>query len=359
MTSLLTGSFLGLVFVAGALPAQEAPSLEAKVDRIFARLAAADEPGAVVFVGRGKDVVLQRAYGCADLERGVPLATDSVFDIGSTSKQFTATCVLLLEQEGRLALGDPVEKHVPELPACCHAVTLRHLMLHTSGIPDYIGLMARAGADLEDRTTADEAMTALGKVTELEFATGAKWSYSNSNYFLLSEVVERVAKRPLAEFAQERIFGPLGMTRTHIHTDCTMVVPKRAFSYAKDPRGVWKWAFSNWEQTGDGAVMTTVGDLFLWARNFTDGKVGGAPLLAAMGERGKLDDGKPLDYGAGLMFGDDGGRKIVSHGGAWAAYRADLVRIPSEDLVVICLCNRDDANPSDLCRRVARAALQK
>ncbi len=346
---------LGLSF--SSLAAQEEPAtLEARVERIFQQLAKGDAPGAVVLVGRGKEIVLQRAFGLADLERDVPLSTASVFDIGSTSKQFTAASVLMLEQDGKLSLADPLKKHVPELPACFDPVTLRHLMLHTSGIPDYIGLMAEAGADLEDRTKADEAVAALVKVAALEFTTGTKWAYSNSNYFLLSEVVERVAKQPLADFARERIFEPLGMARTHIHADCTQIVPNRALSYSKGPRGGWVWNFSNWEQTGDGAVFTTVGDLFLWARNFTDGKVGGERLLAAMREPGKLDDGTAIEYGAGLMFAERGGRRFVVHGGAWAGYRAELLRVPADDLVVVCLCNRDDVNPGEFARLVARAA---
>ena len=337
----------------------EPASLESKVDKIFQRLAKPEAPGAVVLVGRGKEIVLQRAYGCADLERKVPLSVESVFDIGSTSKQFTAASVLLLEQEGKLALGDLAKKHVTELPACCDAVTLRHLMLHTSGIPDYTSLLANTGADLEDRTTAEEAIAVLEKVAALDFPAGSKWAYSNSNYFLLSEVVERTAKRPFAEFARERLLEPLGMQCTHVHDDSTVVVPDRALSYTKGRRGEWRWCFSNWEQTGDGAVFTTVGDLFLWSQNFDTGKVGGEKLLAAMSAPGTLDDGSAIVYGAGLMFVDDKGRRIVRHGGAWAAYRAELLRVPAEQLVVICLANRDDANPSDLADRVMRAVVQR
>lgn len=336
--------------------AQEAETtLEAKVDRIFRGYAKTDAPGAVVLIGRGSEILLQKAYGLADLERNVALTPESVFDIGSTSKQFTAAAVLLLEQEKKLTLGDPVRTHVAELPECTAPITLRHLMLHTSGLPDYIGLMAKTGFDLEDKTSADDALHELGKVEALDFPTGTKWEYSNTNYFLLSEVVERVAKRPLAEFARERFFEPLVMRHTHVHADCTQLVPRRALSYSKGPRGVWRWNFSNWEQTGDGAVFTTVGDLFLWAQNFDSGAVGGPGLLAAMSAPGALDDGAALDYGAGLMFHDDNGRKIVSHGGAWAAYRAELLRIPAEKLVIVCLMNRDDGNPSALCRRVAQA----
>jgi CubicO group peptidase (beta-lactamase class C family) len=342
--------------------AQEPPDdpLAQQIARLLRATERPNAPGAVVLVARGTNVLHQRAYGQADLERAVPLQTDSVLDIGSTSKQFTAASVLLLEQDGALALGDRVNKHVRELPRCGDDVTLRHLMLHTSGIPDYIGLMLAGDAphQLEDRTTAEDALDALGRVEKLDFPAGSKWAYSNSNYFLLAAVVERASGLPLATFAQKRIFEPLGMQRTHVHVDCTQLVPNRALSYSRARGGGWRWNFSNWEQTGDGAVMTTVGDLLKWARNFTTGSVGGETLLAAMKERGALDDGTAIDYGAGLMFGDLEGTPCVSHGGAWAAYRAELLRVPSADLVVVVLCNRDDLEPSAMARKIALAALR-
>jgi len=352
-------AFLFAAFVVTQFaPAQDGTvpeSLEAKVDNIFKPYSKPDAPGAVVLIARGDQVVLQRAYGSADLERAVPLSVDSVLDIGSTSKQFTAACVLMLAAEKKLELEDPVKKHVTELPACCDAVTVRHLLLHTSGIPDYIGLMMKAGADLEDRTGADEAVESLKRVEALLFPAGSKWEYSNSNYFLLSEIVERTAKRPLAEFAHERIFEPLGMSQTHIHNDSRQLVKNRALSYTKGPRGAWIWCFSNWEQTGDGAVFTTVGDLLRWARNYTTGTAGGEALLKSMSTPGALDDGKALGYGMGLMFTEEKGERVVSHGGAWAAYRAELMRVPERDLTVICLANRDDMSPSALCRRIVAA----
>lgn len=347
-----------LALVSAVLAQQGDDTLGARVDKLFEGCKP-DTPGAVVLIARGDQVVLQKAYGLADLERRVPLTVDSIFDIGSTSKQFTAASVLLLEHEGKLALGDPAQKHVPDLPACCEAVTVRHLVLHTSGIPDYVGLLAKAGSHLEDRTTAAHALAALKQLAKLDFAPGTKWAYSNSNYFLLSQVVERAAGTPLTAFAQERLFTPLGMTHTHIHDDCTLLVPDRALSYSRVRGGGWRWAFSNWEQTGDGAVMTTVGDLLLWARNFEAGKVGGDALLAAMGAPGTLDDGKPIDYGMGLMFTEIAGKRAIRHGGAWAAYRAELVRVPEAALTVVCLCNRPDLDPSRTCSRIVSVALRE
>ena len=349
------------VLVLTALPvaAQEAaaaPTLEQQVDKLFRGCARPGAPGVVVLAARGDEVLLQKAYGLADLERGVPLTTDSVFDIGSTSKQFTAACALLLEQDGALSLEDPVRKYVDELPALCDGVRLRHLMLHTSGLPDYIGLLLAAGAATQDRTTTDDALDALAEIDELQFAVGSRWAYSNSNYLLLSVVVERVSGLPLAEFARTRIFEPLGMKATHIHRDCTELVPNRALSYSRGMGG-WRWNFSSWEQTGDGAVFTTVGDLLRWARNFEHGEVGGRGLRDAMARAGKLDDGADIDYGTGLIWERFEGRRAVSHGGAWAGYRAELLRIPSERVTVVCLFNRDDLDPSRRARKVAKLVL--
>ena len=340
---------------ASAPPA--ATELERRVDRLFRGAARPGVPGAVVLVAQGDRVLLRKAYGLADVERQVPLTVDSRFDLGSTSKQFTAACVLLLEQDGRLALADPVRRHVGELQDCCAPVTLRHLMLHTSGIPDYIGLLLTAGRQLEDRTTMADALEQLALVTALEFPCGTDWAYSNSNYLLLSLVVERVAGRSLAAFAEERLFAPLGMTRTHVHTDCTRLVPQRALSYTRDARDGWRWCFSNWEQTGDGAVFSTVDDLWTWARNFTAPQAGLDALVAAMAAPGPLDDGRPIDYGTGLVHGELDGLRSVRHGGAWAAYRAELLRLPERDLTVVCLCNRDDLEPSERAAAIARIAL--
>lgn len=342
---------LVLLTVPAALPAQQ--SLEARVDALFRGCSKPGVPGAVVLVAKGEQTLLQKAYGLGDLEREVSLTVDSVFDIGSTSKQFTAASVLLLEADGKLALTDAITKHVPELPAFCTGITLRHLLLHTSGLPDYIDLLSK-DHDLVDRTTGEEAIEALGKVKKLAFPVGSKWAYSNSNYLLLAEVVARISGTSWAEFAAERIFTPLGMTRTHVHEDCTALVPGRAFSYARH-KGGWKWDFSNWEQVGDGAVFTTAIDLLRWARNFETFAVGGEALRTATSGPGKLDDGTAIDYGMGLVFATVKNQPTVSHSGAWASYRAELLRIPGRGLVVIVLCNRSDLDPGGLCRRIAAA----
>lgn len=345
------------LLTAAMASAQSEVDLTARIDRLFHRCAKPGVPGAVVLAAKAGEVLHRKAYGLADLERGVPLTPESVFDIASTSKQFTAACVLLLEQDGALALGDAVRTHVTELPACMERVTLRHMLLHTSGIPDYIGLLMKNGVDVEDRASPQEALDVLAAVDDLEFPAGTRWSYSNSNYFLLAEVVERRAPVSMPEFARERIFAPLGMDSTRVRSDTRVLIENRALSFSPAPRGRWVANYSNWEQVGDGAVHTTVDDLLRWTQNFETWKVGGGELAAAFAGPGTLDGGEPLDYGYGLVFERWRGRDTISHGGSWQGFRSDFLLVPGERVVVICLCNRSDLAPTQLCRSIARLLL--
>src|SRR5262245_41122559 len=196
--------------------------------------------------------------------------------------------------------------------------------------------MMIAGFHSEDLTTDTQALEILARQRELNFPPGSKHEYSNSGYFLLSLVVERVAGKSLADFARERLFEPLEMRDTHVHDDHGRIVPRRATGYSPAPGGGFQIEMSNWEQTGDGAVMTTVLDLARWDRNFETGAVGGPAFLARMGERGKLADGTALSYGFGLTFDAWPGLPTVAHGGAWAGYRAQLLRFPTERLSIVC-----------------------
>lgn len=353
-------ALLAVWFVLPALAAQEVSEpadLSRRIDAMFHRCDKPGVPGAVALLARGAQVLHRAAYGLADLERNVSLLPDSVLDIGSVSKQFTAACVLLLVQDGAVALDDPVRKHVTEMPECMQPVTVRHMLLHVSGIPDYIGLLMKKGVDVEDRVTPQEGLDVLVEVERLTFETGSKWAYSNSNYFLLAEIVERRAPVPLPEFARQRIFTPLGMKATHYRADTHVLVPNRALSFSPVARGRWVANYSNWEQLGDGAVYTTVDDLWRWARNFESFEVGGEALQAAWSGPGKLDDGELLDYGFGLQFQQWRGRDTVHHSGAWQGFRADFLLVPSERIVAICLCNRTDLAPNQLTRGMARLAI--
>ncbi|MEJ7813443.1 MAG: serine hydrolase [Gemmatimonadaceae bacterium] len=344
-----------------ALPAARGPTAArldtARIDSAFARFDRRDSPGCALGVIRDGELAYARGYGMADLERGAPITPRTVFDIGSTSKQFTAASLLLLAADGRLALDDDVRKYVPEVPDYGTPITLRHLLQHTSGLRDYIGLMNLAGTRFEDVTTDDDALAAIARQKALNFRPGTEHDYSNSGFFLASLVVKRASGKSLREFARERIFAPLGMASTQYRDDHASVVPGRATAYEPADSGRFKIDMSDWEQTGDGAVHTTVEDLVRWDQNFYTPTVGGQQLLAQLLTHGRLASGDSLSYTLGLYADRYRGVRRVHHGGSWAGYRAQLARFPDQRVSVTVLCNLATANPSALATRVADIVL--
>ena len=325
----------------------------AQVDAIFAEYQRTDSPGCALGVFREGAIEYARGYGMANLELGVAITPSTVFDIGSTSKQFSAFAILLLELDGKLDIDDEARKYVPELPHYGPAITIRHLMQHTSGLRDYLALFWLGGVHAKDMTTSQDALDAIVRQKALNFEPGDEYLYSNSGFFLLSEIVKRVSGKTLAEFARERIFEPLGMRHTRYLDDPQDIVPNRSTGYDLTKDGELEIEMSDFEQTGDGAVYTSIEDLFLWNQNFYQPRVGTPELLERMQTPGKLQSGKPMTYGLGLAMDTYRGLETVSHGGAWAGYRAELLRFPEPQLAVACLCNLGGTDPSDLAEKVA------
>lgn len=342
-------AWLGLLASFGA-PAVAAPSTPAeRVDAVFARFERGEQPGCAVGVLEAGRAVLTRGYGLADLRRGTPITARSVFDIASASKQITAAMVYLLVADGVLSLSDDVRAWVPELAPYPESPTLDQLVHHVSGIPDYTVLLD--APDAATTTTAD-ALAVLAEEPRLDFSPGKRFRYSNSNYFLLSLVAERATGRTFRELVDERIFGPLGMEHSLLRDDADEHIPRLAQGYAADRRG-FERVVSNWQQTGDGAVHTNVGDLLRWVQNLSDFAVGGPELRTAMFTPGpRLDHG--IGYGGGVSIDTVDGRLRVEHSGAWAGYLSNVVALPDDGLGVVVLCNRDDADPESLSRRVLR-----
>jgi CubicO group peptidase (beta-lactamase class C family) len=332
-------------------------SVHGRVDAVFAQWNRTDSPGCAVGVYHNGTIEYARGYGMANLELGVALSPQSIFDIGSTSKQFTAMSIMLLARDGKLSLDDDIRKYVPELPNYGKTITIRHILTHTSGIRDYLTLWGLAGVDDADLTTDDDALALIARQRELNFAPGDQWLYSNSGFFLASVIVKRVSGKTLARFAAERIFAPLGMTHTRFNDDHMAIIPNRATGYAPRDSGGWATSMSNFEQTGDGAVQTSIEDMQRWDENFYTGTVGGTEILATMQKTAVLNDGKQQTYALGLMVDRYRGLRAVSHGGSWAGYRAELLRFPEQHLSVACLCNLARTNPSLLARRVAEVYL--
>jgi CubicO group peptidase (beta-lactamase class C family) len=352
--SLLAAGGLALSTCGAASANGPGDKTTAAVDEVFADLAKPGSPGCALGVYRDGKIIYAKGYGLANLEENIPITPASVFDIGSTSKQFTATSILLLEKQGKLSVNVDVRKYVPELPDYGQKITILHLLNHTSGLRDYLTLMELAGINTDSVTTDEDALALITRQMALNFVPGSDWLYSNTGFFLLSVIVKRVSGRTLREFAAENIFLPLGMAHTQYRDDHTSVVPSRAMAYdPKEHAEGYVLSVSYFEQTGDGAVHTSVEDMQKWDENFYSAQIGGKEFLAEIQEQGKLNSGKMLDYAKGLFIEDYRGLRTVSHGGAWGGYRAELLRFPEQHFSVACLCNFGTANPSKRAHEVA------
>lgn len=327
-----------LLFFAAAAQADE-------VDTIFAAYAIKNAPGCAVGVARGGKIVLERAYGMANLEHDIPLTPSSIFEAGSVSKQFTAAAVLLLASEGKLSLDDPVRKYIPELPDSAAAVTIRQILSHTSGLRDWGTIVGLAGWRRGTRlVTHAHVLEVLGRQRALNFAPGTQWSYSNSGYNLAAMVVERVSGKSFPDFTRERLLVPNGMTHSGWRDDYTRVVKGRATAYDPNRDGTYSADMDIENIYGNCCLLTTVGDLLRWNANFH------GPIREQMSTPVALASGIKTDYGFGLFIGSDG---EIYHSGATAGWRAFLTHRPKDDLDIAVICNRGDAGTGSLIEKVA------
>jgi CubicO group peptidase (beta-lactamase class C family) len=332
-----------------------ADTLTDQVDRLFKTWDKPDSPGCALGVIKDGLFIYKRGYGMANLEYSIPLTSRSVFRIGSTSKQFTAMCIALLEEQGKISVDDSIRKYFPEMPEYANTVKIRHLLHHTSGIRDYLTLWSIAGERNDDFFIDPEVVALIARQKELNFNPGEEFLYSNSGYFLLSEIVKKVTGKSMGVFAEEYIFKPLGMKNTHFHDNHTLIVKNRASGYAPLRGGGFRISMTTLGMIGDGGVFTCVDDLLLWDQNFYNNKLGkgGHELIDRVLTPGKLNNGEELDYAFGLGIGEYKGLKMISHGGAFVGFRADMIRLPEQKFSVICLANLNRINPSQLARKVA------
>jgi CubicO group peptidase (beta-lactamase class C family) len=325
------------------------------VDSIFAPYATSRSPGCAVGIVQKGSLVLNNAYGMADLEHDTPIGADTRFYIASISKQFTAMSLVLLEQDGRLSLSDPIQKWVPEVPSFGATITLKHLLNHTSGLRDYFTLLAVSGWPTDGQLNEQQFLALVRRQKSLNFSPGDEFLYSNTGYVLLSIVVKRASGKSLRDFAGERIFKPLGMTHTEFRDDHTSLIPRRALGY--QPTGAtFRISQPEFDVVGDGGAYSTIEDLAKWDANFQSGRVGGKQAIALLQTPGTLNDGQTIPYALAVTTGEFHGLRTYSHGGSYGGYRSMLLRVPEKRLSVITLCNTSDA-PNTLAEQVSSVVL--
>lgn len=323
------------------------------VDKIFAPWASEDSPGCAVAVIHNGKIVHERGYGMADLENGIPIRPTTVFNIASVSKQFTVFLILLLVQAGLLSLDDDVRTHVPELPDFGKKITIRHLISHTSGLREDWSMLTLAGWRSEDVITRDDVFSLIRRQKELNFNPGDDYSYCNTGYHLLAQIVQKTSGKSLREYGQEKLFEPLGMKQTIFQDDHRMIIKGRAQSYAPKKGGGFERVLYGAGRAGPGNLHTTILDLAKWDQNFYEPKVGGEKVVAEQLRKSKLNSGKEIDYAGGLRHGTYRGLPIVEHSGVIAGYRSVLLRFPEEKFSVILLANVSSFKPAFMARRIA------
>lgn len=332
-------------------------SVRAGIDQVFARFDHTSTPGCALGISNNGRVVYERGYGMSELQHGLAITPASIFHVASVSKQFAAAAVGLLAEEGRLSLDDDVRRYVPEVPDHGHRITIRHLIHHTSGLRDQWSLLAWSGWRSDDLINEQDVLDVVSRQKGINFVPGAEYVYSNTGYTLLGVIVKRVTGRTLRQFTHERIFAPLGMSRTHFHDDHTMIVPDRTSAYQPRADGGWFISIPVFDTYGATSLFTTPRDLLTWMAQLDKPSVTSGKLVGEMETSGVLTDGTPTSYGFGLSVGRYRGLRVVGHSGADAGYRSQAERFPERGLAIVVLCNASTSNPGVLSRRVADVIL--
>jgi CubicO group peptidase (beta-lactamase class C family) len=331
-----------------------------RVDEVFERWALETSPGCAVGVSwDGLDILLE-AYGMANLEFGIPNTPETIFEAGSVSKQFAAAATTLLAMEGALSIDDDVREYIPEVPDYGDTVTIRHMMNHTSGLRDWGSVAGISGWGRSARThDHGHVLDIVSRQSRLNFEPGYEYSYSNTGYNLQAILVSRISGMSFRDFSAERIFEPLGLDDTQWRDDYQRIVPGRSTAYS--PRGDgFRIDHPIEDVHGNGGLLTTVGDLLVWARSFDEERLAGPDFVARMETRGVLNSGDTIAYAGGLNVRPYEGVRSVTHTGATSGYRAFLGRYYPGDhaLAVAILCNVSNANPGGLGSRVARIYME-
>lgn len=322
-----------------------------RVDSLF-REFSDRTPGVAVSVMRDGDVVLNKCYGAQNIQQRKPITSDTVFSLASVSKQFTAFAVLLLESDGKLSLDDDVRSYIPELPDYGTKISLRHLANHTSGLRSHLQMLGMKGLNPNDSITREMVLELVFRQKELNFSPGDEFSYSNSGYSLLAEVVARVSGLTFAEFTKTRILQPLGMNDSYVVEDFNKPVENLATAYNAG-NGTYVAIPSNDSVVGSSGLFTNLKDLPKWVKNFSQPIVGNQNVFREMDKLGLLNDGTTSEHGMGQFIGVHQNEAMIFHAGADAGFVAFVVRFPQRNLSVMLLGNCSAINAQQMSLQIA------
>jgi CubicO group peptidase (beta-lactamase class C family) len=323
--------------------------LTQKVDNYLKNLITENEPGVAVIIIKNGKIIINKCYGLADIEHKIPITSKTVFNLASVSKQFTAFSILLLEKEGQLNLYDDIHKYIPDLPNYSKSVTIQNLLNHTSGVWDYYDMMTTFGGYNElDHYTLNEVLTFLKKQKQLLFEPGSQWIYSNSNYILLSQVVEKVTGISFQQWVEKNVLRPIGMKNSLFIKNSTQLIPDRAGHYQKVDGKIFNYG-SNWVNfCGHSHLYSNIEDIAKWMDNYRSQKVGGESIISKMYQKGKLKDGSESTYGNGVGIGKRNGYMFLQHSGSTGGYKSFMIYSPDQELGITILANANSIDVNSM-----------
>jgi CubicO group peptidase (beta-lactamase class C family) len=313
-----------------------------RIDSVVkAEMARQKIPGVGVAIIKGGEVMLAKGYGEANVEHHVPVTPETVFESGSVGKQFTSTAVMLLVQDGKIALTDPITKYFPNAPASWKGITVRHLLTHTSGIPDYT---TDAMDYRKDYTEDDIEKIAFG--LKPEFPPGSRWNYSNTGYVLLGIIIHKASGKFYGDVLHERVFQPLGMKSARIISEAD-IVPHRAAGYdlVKGQLKNQEWVSPTLNTTADGSLYLSLQDYIAWDRGLRAKKILSPESWATVFTPVTLTSGKHYPYGFGWSIDTLAGKLRIHHGGAWQGFETYISRYIGDDMTVVALSNLGPSSP--------------
>lgn len=346
-----------LCSIAPSSPAQSAAT--ASIDRYAAReMARQHIPGMAVGIFRSGKIVFAKGYGLSNVELNVAVKPATIFQSGSVGKQFTATAIMMLVEEGKIGLGDSLPKYFPGAPRGWRGITVRHLLSHTSGLTDYTSdSVTKPGGQISYRLDYTEAqLVSIIETLPIEFAPGDRWEYCNTNYVLLGAIIRKVTGQFYGDFLQERIFKPLGMTSTRIINERD-IIPNRASGYemVKDTLKNQEWVSPSLNTTGDGALYFDILDLAKWDAALYGTQILRKSSLDQMWTIATLNEGKPnLDnYGFAWFIDRVNGHRVIEHSGSWQGFEAYIARYVDDHITVVTLMNLGGVNPKPIAHTIA------
>jgi len=334
-------------------------TVSAAIDRIFSRWAGQDSPGAVVGVTRNGALVHEGAYGMADLSHGIPLDRRSVIRIGSQSKQFTVLLALMLEAEGKLSMTDEVHRYAPWLPKYPHPITLQHLATNTSGLRDFLEMSIWSGLPLAAGATRATSRTIIGRHGEVNFVPGSAMLYSNTGFFLLSEIIEEVSGRSYNELLSSYITNRLGMADTRLMWRDTEILPRLVSMHMRGAGGDWETVRWGFPIGGEGGMVSTLTDMLTWQATLARPPAEWVSYLARMTAPVHYTNGTETLYRMGLVVDSYRGLRGIGHGGGVAGGKSESIRFPDQVAGVVILGNLSEMNPFSLARRIVDVVLER